>query len=344
VADGRRGQAPAQAAAALATLCNDNVLSGRWDEVEPLASEGIELCHRHGFPLGEWVLHYHHALVAAGRGDHESVRQLTETINNWGAPRGIRLAQNSSNQARELDALGDGNFEYAYQLATAICPAGSLPPYSLHALWVSMDLVESALRTNRRAEAVAHVEAMRLAQMERISSRLALLARGATAMVYSASGLGAADLYLEALNGPDAARWTFDYARIQLALGEHLRRTRANVGSRPYFEMAFETFERLGAQPWSRRASRELRATRQSRPSDTYSASMDLTPQEGQIAILAASGFTNTEIGARLMMSHRTVGSHLYHVYPKLGITSRVALRDALAGVDLEDLDVGLGL
>jgi DNA-binding CsgD family transcriptional regulator len=180
--------------------------------------------------------------------------------------------------------------------------------------------------------------------MERISSRLALLARGATAMVYSASGLGAADLYLEALNGPDAARWTFDYARIQLALGEHLRRTRANVGSRPYFEMAFETFERLGAQPWSRRASRELRATRQSRPSDTYSASMDLTPQEGQIAILAASGFTNKEIGARLMMSHRTVGSHLYHVYPKLGITSRVALRDALAGVDLEDLDVGLGL
>jgi DNA-binding NarL/FixJ family response regulator len=52
--------------------------------------------------------------------------------------------------------------------------------------------------------------------------------------------------------------------------------------------------------------------------------------QERQIAELAAIGLTNKQIGERLFLSHRTVGSHLHRLYPKLGITSRAALRAAL--------------
>ncbi|MGW0631812.1 helix-turn-helix domain-containing protein, partial [Streptomyces sp. NPDC002758] len=52
--------------------------------------------------------------------------------------------------------------------------------------------------------------------------------------------------------------------------------------------------------------------------------------QERQIAELAAMGLTNKQIGERLFLSHRTVGSHLHRLYPKLGITSRAALRAAL--------------
>jgi DNA-binding NarL/FixJ family response regulator len=55
-----------------------------------------------------------------------------------------------------------------------------------------------------------------------------------------------------------------------------------------------------------------------------------LTAQEREIARLAATGLTNKQIGQRLHLSHRTVGAHLYRVFPKLGITSRAALRDAL--------------
>jgi DNA-binding NarL/FixJ family response regulator len=55
-----------------------------------------------------------------------------------------------------------------------------------------------------------------------------------------------------------------------------------------------------------------------------------LTAQERQIAALATAGLTNKQISQRLFLSHRTVGAHLHRMFPKLGITSRAALRDAL--------------
>jgi DNA-binding NarL/FixJ family response regulator len=58
-----------------------------------------------------------------------------------------------------------------------------------------------------------------------------------------------------------------------------------------------------------------------------------LTTQEYEIAELAAAGLTNRQIGEQLFLSHRTVSTHLYRIFPKLGITSRAALRDALATI-----------
>jgi DNA-binding NarL/FixJ family response regulator len=55
-----------------------------------------------------------------------------------------------------------------------------------------------------------------------------------------------------------------------------------------------------------------------------------LTSQELQIAEMAATGLSNREIGQKLYLSHRTVESHLYRIFPKLGISSRAQLRLAL--------------
>src|SRR5262249_3359545 len=81
---------------------------------------------------------------------------------------------------------------------------------------------------------------------------------------------------------------------------------------------------------WAERARQELRATGETSREPDAGAVEQLTPQELEIATLAAAGLTNREIGQRLYLSHRTVGSHLYHVFPKLGITSRSELAAAL--------------
>jgi DNA-binding CsgD family transcriptional regulator len=57
----------------------------------------------------------------------------------------------------------------------------------------------------------------------------------------------------------------------------------------------------------------------------------ELTPQQRQIVRLASEGLTDREIGDRLFLSPRTVASHLYRSYPKLGVASRHQLRDLIA-------------
>ena len=79
---------------------------------------------------------------------------------------------------------------------------------------------------------------------------------------------------------------------------------------------------------WPSHATRSGRHARRSTPTDGVRP--QLSPQESQIAGLAAQGLSNRDIGQRLFLSHRTVGSHLYRIFPKLGITSRQQLAGVL--------------
>jgi hypothetical protein len=177
-----------------------------------------------------------------------------------------------------------------------------------------MDLVEAAVRTRRHAEATAHVTAMRDAQIGALSPRLALLAAGSAAI--AATGGQASELFLEALAVPGAERWPFELARIRLAYGECLRRTRATAGARVQLTAALDVFQRLGARPWAARAGSELRATRLPASQPREPGTPALTPQEREIAMLAATGLTNKQIGERLYLSYRTIAAHLYQIFP----------------------------
>ena len=125
-------------------------------------------------------------------------------------------------------------------------------------------------------------------------------------------------------------RSPFQFARLHLAHGAALRRRRRASASREPLRVAHEGFRALGATPWADIALRELRASGQTRRSGRPELRDELTPQELEIAQLAAAGLSNREIGQRLFVSHRTVGSHLYRLYPKLGVTSRQDLRAIL--------------
>jgi DNA-binding NarL/FixJ family response regulator len=104
--------------------------------------------------------------------------------------------------------------------------------------------------------------------------------------------------------------------------------------SRTPLRAARDAFDALGAEAWGERARQELRASGETSRHRTPEARDELTPQELQIAQMAAQGLTNREIGQQLYLSHRTVGSHLYRVFPKLRITSRGQLAGALGAGD----------
>jgi DNA-binding NarL/FixJ family response regulator len=117
---------------------------------------------------------------------------------------------------------------------------------------------------------------------------------------------------------------------------------RITLGQPPrrHLSAARELFNQLGAAPWVARASSELRATGQPVAHEQRPDPITLTPQQREIAALAAAGLTNKQIGERLYLSHRTVATHLYQIFPKLGVTSRAALRDALSSnEDQEETD-----
>jgi DNA-binding CsgD family transcriptional regulator len=90
-------------------------------------------------------------------------------------------------------------------------------------------------------------------------------------------------------------------------------------------------FDALGASPWGERAREELRASGEQSHGRVEIRWEALTPQELHIAQLASDGLSNKEIGARLYLSHRTVGYHLHRIFSKTGITSRSGLRPLLA-------------
>ncbi|MFJ9445771.1 ATP-binding protein [Kitasatospora sp. NPDC101235] len=135
--------------------------------------------------------------------------------------------------------------------------------------------------------------------------------------------------YRTALTRHATAHRPFEQARTALLYGEWLRRTRRRTDARPHLRAALETFDRLAAHPWAARARTELSATGTPAPTPATPAGTPqspLTPQELQIARLAAQGLTNRDIAAQLFLSPRTVAHHLYKAYPKLNITSRTEL------------------
>ena len=87
----------------------------------------------------------------------------------------------------------------------------------------------------------------------------------------------------------------------------------------------------MGAAAFAERARRELLAVGETARKRAAKTRTELTAQEASIARLARHGHTNTEIGAQLFLSARTVEWHLGNVFTKLGISSRRELRRALA-------------
>jgi DNA-binding CsgD family transcriptional regulator len=230
--------------------------------------------------------------------------------------------------ARGATAIAAGRHQEAFEQLRRVLDPTDIAHHEMLGAWGLIDFIEAATHVDRSSEARAV-----LSKMERLGaatqSPLLLVGIGCS------RPLLAADDEAEALFGAglamDLSRWPFHRARLLLAHGVWLRRQRRPADSRAPLRAAREAFDALGTAPWGERARQELRASGETSRHHSPALTDRLSPQELQIAQLAASGLSNRDIGQALYLSHRTIGSHLYRIFPKLGVVSRSELRDALA-------------
>jgi DNA-binding CsgD family transcriptional regulator len=305
--------------------------AGDWQAAAAAGMEAARLARdsrQPQFGLAGEVIAAH---VAALRGADEDVEGMLV------APERALIATKSWPQlapvhlARGAAALGEGRLDDAFHHLSPVFDRNN-PVSHLVFSWSSiLDLVESGGR-GEHAEEVAAV----VAQLERIAttSKAPILVAGLTCARPLMASDDEADALFAAALDQDLTNYPYLNARTLFSYGSWLRRRRRSAESRQPLRTAHELFDALGAAHWSDRARQELRATGETIGPRTPDARDRLTAQELQIAQLAAEGLSNREIGERLFLSHRTIGSHLYRIFPKLGITARAQLRDVLPSTE----------
>ncbi|MET8854308.1 AAA family ATPase [Amycolatopsis sp. NPDC004625] len=317
-AQGRLGVLPR----ALAVLAWSRVRLGDLAGAVPAAAEAGRFARETGQPFMAGLATAVQAEIAALRGDHKQAKTLADEAERAGLAAGARPVLATVQLTRGLTHLGEGRFEDAFaDLRRLLDPADPAYQLALRAYCVP-ELTEAAVRAGRTAE-LRDVLAG-LADLDTPSPALQIGLRYARAVLDPSD-----ERFAEALEA-DLAGWPAERGRVHLAFGEWLRRQRRVVESRTHLRTARKTFDALGMTAWAERARRELRSAGESSPNRGPDARDKLTPHELSIAQLAAEGLTNREIGQRLYLSHRTVGTHLHRIFPKLGVSSRADLAGTL--------------
>ena len=282
-------------------------------------AEGARLAAETAQPV--WVVSgtLQQAVLAAQHGDASLAHALDEVAPLVPPP---LLAL-----CRGFSALGLGDGEAAFEHFDALFAPDAPTGHGALRTFVAAELAEAAVQAGREAQG-----RRRVAELTPVLARTRspLLERG---LAYARAVLAPpdeAEPAFQAALSLDLERWPSTRGRILLAYGAWLRRRRRVGESRVPLRAAYALLGDLGDTPRAERAAQELRASGE-RPRDRAPENWDqLTPQELQIAELAASGLTNREIGRRLFISARTVSTHLYRAFPKLGVSARGELADAL--------------
>ena len=294
---------------------------GRLEVAVSAADEGARLCAETHQPFWHACALAAHGLVAGLGGDVDAADALIREAEGIAAPNRYAAASAVILVARATTAAGQGDHERAFaHLARLHDP---LDPgfHPMHGLWSLASLADAAAACGE-ADAAGKI-LVELRPEVRATSSPAGRMNLAHAEAVLATDDDAEDR-LRAL--ASSLTWPLERHRLLLTLGTRLRAEGRVEESRVPLRAARDGFDALGVTPWARRAREELRAAGEQSGSPVRDAWDDLSPQETQIAAMVAEGLSNREIGERLFLSHRTVGSHLYRMFPKLGVHSRVDL------------------
>ena len=194
--------------------------------------------------------------------------------------------------------------------------------------WGLSELIEPATRAGRTDLARKALNRLAIkAQATETDWALGIEARSRALL---GEGVAAEDAFRNAIEHLSRIRVRAELARTHLLYGEWLRRANRRVDARAELNVAYKMFTAMGMNGFAERTRRELLATGATVHKRNVETRYDLTAQEAQIARLARDGLSNSEIGAQLFLSARTVEWHLSKVFTKLDISSRRQLRSAL--------------
>lgn len=323
---------------ALATVLTSHaraeLAAGNWPAATQLAAEALEIAAVTGQQRQAAFCRCTVAQLAAARGDAATTERLTAEVAAWALPRHQRLILAVARWATILLALGSGDYATAAAQLPALRAVDAPVAGELLVAAACADAVEALCRAGS-PDAAEHILHWAIGRGARWPSPLldALTARSrAVLSEYDEHEDATARAYAAAVQASlEVSAW--EQARVRLLFGVWLRRRRRIAQSRAELRAAESLFESYSATPWVERCRTELRAAGAERAEPVAPApsqSEQLTAQEQVIVELAAEGLSNRAIGEKLFLSPRTVGSHLYRAFPKLGVANRAQLRDAL--------------
>ena len=305
--------------------------TGRWDEALEAAAEAAGLAEVNQMELVAAAADLIAATVLAMRADSGAARRHADRALGHAdlAESGFVAAR--ARRALGIAALADGNYLLAFTQLRQLFSEEGAPVHNIFSYLGVADMAAAAVRADRRMEgqdvlerALSHLGGTASPRLEQLIAR----ARGLLACPDAAEAH-----FGTALADPAGDQWPFERAQLRLDYAEWLRRSRRINDAKPVLTQALGTFRQLRARSWAQRAEAELRACGVAvgdAPGEP-DALWELTPQQRQIVRLASDGLTNREIGDRLFLSPRTVSSHLYRSFPKLGVADRHQLRDVIA-------------
>jgi DNA-binding CsgD family transcriptional regulator len=305
--------------------------TGRWDEALEVAAEAAGLAEANHMDMIAASADVITATVHALRADSGVARRHAASALAAVDPAECGLVAARAGRALGVAALADGSYLQAFTQLRGLFSEDGTPLHNYASYLGVADLAAAAIRAERRMEGCEVIEHA-LSRIEgRASARLEQLIARARGIL--AGPEGAEALLGKALADPAGGQRPFERAQLWLDHAERLRRRRRINDAKPVLTEALGIFRRLGARSWAQRAEAELRACGvpvAGAPGEPDGPG-ELTPQQRQIVRLASDGLTDREIGDRLFLSPRTVSSHLYRSYPKLGVASRRQLRDVIA-------------
>ena len=278
---------------------------------------------------GRWLPRYGALTLAAWRGREAEVAALLEPCLQVATTRGQGMVLTLVHKAAAVLYNGLGRHARALPAAER---AAEHPADLGFAMLALPELVEAAVRDGKVDRAAAACD--RLSEFAQAAGTDWALGLEARCHALLRADERAEAFYRDAVDRLGRTRMKMELARAHLLYGEWLRRSGRRADAREHLGAAFEMLTAMGTEAFAERARRELRATGETVRKRTVETLDELTPQEAQIARLAADGHTNPEIGAQLFLSPRTVEWHLTKAFGKLGISSRKELRSAMPSAE----------